>query len=127
MRSGELMALEWEDVDMDNNIIQVSNSFNKKIKGIKCTKNRTWRNVDVNGQLKNLLIELRRERPNDNHVLPHFSEWKNGYAGEVLRKFLQSIGINKKVVFHTLIACFAAHLLSQGVEPLKVMRMGGMV
>lgn len=81
--------------------------------------------MDVNGQLKNLLIELRRDRPNDTHVLPHFSEWKNGYAGEVLRRFLLSIGINKEVVFHTLRACFATHLLSQGVEPLKVMRMGG--
>lgn len=125
MRSGELMALEWEDVDIDNHIIQVSKSFNKRINGIKCTKNGTWRNVDVNGQLKNLLIELRRERPNDNHVLPQFPEWKHGYAGEVLRRFLMSIGIKKVVVFHTLRACFATHLLSQGVEPLKVMRMGG--
>jgi integrase len=31
----------------------------------------------------------------------------------------------KDVVFHTLRACFATHLLSTGVEPLKVMRMGG--
>ena len=125
MRSGELMALEWEDVDLDNNIIRVTKSFNKRTKKVKCPKNGTWRNVDVNGQLKNLLIELRRERPNDNHVLPHFSEWKNGCGGEVLRRFLKSIGINKVVVFHTLRACFATHLLSQGVEPLKVMRMGG--
>ena len=125
MRSGELMALEWEDVDLDNGIIRVSKSFNKRTKKVKCPKNGTWRNVDVNGQLKSLLIELRRERPNDSHVLPHFSEWKNGNAGEVLRRFLLSIGIKKEVVFHTLRACFATHLLSQGVEPLKVMRMGG--
>ena len=56
---------------------------------------------------------------------PHFPEWKNGNAGEVVRRFLKSIGINKEIVFHTLRACFATHLLSQGVEPLKVMRMGG--
>ena len=32
----------------------------------------------------------------------------------------------KDVVFHALRACFATHLLSTGVEPLKVMRrMGG--
>jgi site-specific recombinase XerD len=39
--------------------------------------------------------------------------------------FLQRIGIEKAVVFHTLRACFATHLLSTGVESLKVMRMGG--
>ena len=39
--------------------------------------------------------------------------------------FLDHIGIKKDVVFHTLRACFATHLLSTGVEPLKVMRMSG--
>ncbi len=39
--------------------------------------------------------------------------------------FLDHIGIKKDVVFHTLRACFATHLLSTGVESLKVMRMSG--
>lgn len=38
---------------------------------------------------------------------------------------MESIGIHKEIVFRTLRACFATHLLSMGVEPLKVMRMGG--
>lgn len=58
-------------------------------------------------------------------MLPQFPEWKNGLGGNVLRMFLERIGIKKDVVFHTLRACFATHLLSTGVEPLKVMRMGG--
>lgn len=58
-------------------------------------------------------------------MLPQFPEWKNGKGGRVLRMFLERIGIRKEVVFHTLRACFATHLLSTGVEPLKVMRMGG--
>lgn len=62
---------------------------------------------------------------NETHVLPQFPEWKNGQGGSVLRMFLEQIGIHKDVVFHTLRACFATHLLSTGVEPLKVMRMGG--
>lgn len=39
--------------------------------------------------------------------------------------FLERICIKKDAVFHTLRACFATHLLSTGVEPLKLMRMGG--
>jgi integrase len=62
---------------------------------------------------------------NESTVLPTFPEWKNGQGGTVLRMFLKKIGIDKDVVFHTLRACFATHLLSTGVEPLKVMRMGG--
>ena len=125
MRSGELMALEWSDVDFKNGIIRVTKSFNIRFKAVKCPKNGTWRNVDINSQLHELLVDLRRERMNEVLVLPRFPIWKSGLAGKVLRMFLVSIGINKHCVFHTLRACFATHLLSTGVEPLKVMRMGG--
>ena len=87
--------------------------------------NGAWRNVDINSQLRAIISELKRERMNETLVLPQFPEWKYGNAGKVLRMFLERIGIPKDVVFHTLRACFATHLLSTGVEPLKVMRMGG--
>jgi integrase len=125
MRSGELMALEWGDIDEKNGIIRVSKSFNKRLQSTKCPKNGTWRNVDINSQLREIICDLGRSRINERFVLPNFPEWKNGNAGEVLRLFLKRIGIHKDVVFHTLRACFATHLLSTGVEPLKVMRMGG--
>lgn len=125
MRSGELMALEWGDIDEENGIIRVSKTYNKRLNATKCPKNGTWRNVDINTQLANLIAELKRERSNEERVLPQFSEWKNGQGGRILRMFLMRIGVEKNVVFHTLRACFATHLLSTGVEPLKVMRMGG--
>ena len=125
MRSGELMALEWGDVDEQNGIIRVTKSYNKRIRSTKCTKNGTWRNVDINSQLAGIIVDLKRSRMNETNVLPQFPEWKNGQGGNVIRMFLERIGINKDVVFHTLRACFATHLLSTGVEPLKVMRMGG--
>ena len=125
MRSGELMALEWGDIDDENGIIRVAKSFNKRLNATKCPKNGTWRNVDISSQLAKLIAELKRERRNERHVLPQFPEWKNGQGGKILRMFLERIGIRKEVVFHTLRACFATHLLSTGVEPLKVMRMGG--
>jgi integrase len=125
MRSGELQALEWGDIDEKNGIIRVSKSFNKRINTNKCPKNGTWRNVDISSQLKDIIQELYRQRLDERLVLPQFPEWKYGDAGKVLRMFLKDIGIQKEVVFHTLRACFATHLLSTGVEPLKVMRMGG--
>ena len=125
MRSGELMALEWSDIDEANGFIRVSKSFNKRMNLVKCPKNGTWRNIDVNSGLADLIQELKRERGNESHVLPRFSDWEHGVGGKVLRMFLERIGIKKDVVFHTLRACFATHLLSKGVEPIKVMRMGG--
>ena len=125
MRSGELMALSWGDIDEKNGIIRVSKSYNKRLQSTKCPKNGAWRNVDINSQLQEIITDLKRTRLNETTVLPMFPEWKNGQAGSVLRMFLSRIGIEKDVVFHTLRACFATHLLSTGVEPLKVMRMGG--
>ncbi len=125
MRSGELIALEWGDIDEQKGIIRVGKSYNKRLNATKCPKNGTWRNVDINSQLAQLIMELKNERRNEIHVLPQFPDWKHGIAGKILRMFLERIGINKEVVFHTLRACFATHLLSTGVEPLKVMRMGG--
>jgi site-specific recombinase XerD len=56
-------------------------------------------------------------------ILPEFADWKYRYAGKVLREFLSLIGIQKALTFYTLRACFATHLLSTGVEAMKVMHM----
>ena len=75
----------------------------------------TWRNVDISSQLQEIISELKNVRLNTKYVLPQYPEWKHGEAGKVLRMFLERIEINKDVVFHTLRACFATHLLSTGV------------
>lgn len=102
MRSGELLALEWGDVDEQNGIIRVSKSYNKRLHSTKCSKNGTWRNVDINSQLSGIIADLKRGRLNEINVLPQFPEWKNGQAGSVIRIFLNRIGIHKDVVFSTL-------------------------
>ncbi len=37
MRSGELYALEWNDVDFENKLVRVSKSFNKRLNVIRST------------------------------------------------------------------------------------------
>lgn len=121
----ELYALDWGDIDDKNGIIRVSKSFCKRSKSVKCPKNGLWRNVDISPQLHELIQELRVVRGNEKSVLPNFPVWKNGDAPKVLRLFLDDIGLTKQIVFHTLRACFATHLLGMGVDASKVMRMGG--
>lgn len=125
MRSGELHALMWSDIDLDNKIIRITKSWNPKLRGIKSTKNSDWRNAHISPDLEDVLIELKNERGNEEFVLPHLTGWDGGYAGTILRNFLKSIGIEKYVNFHTLRACFATHVLASGAEPTQVMKMGG--
>lgn len=125
MRSGELHALKWDDIDEDNGIIRVAKSYNSRLKEFKSTKTGKWRNINISPQLRELLLHLKNTRSDSEFVLVRVSGWREGHAGKILRMFLERIGITKYATFHTLRACFATHLLATGAEPMKVMRMGG--
>jgi len=125
MRSGELYALTWEDIDFENKLITVSKSYNGRLKTIKSTKAGYWRKVPINLELDALLIELRAQRtPEQIHVLPRINQWKRGEAARILREFCVGIGIHD-VCFHALRACFATHLLNAGVTSPVVKKICG--
>ena len=113
MRSGELYALEWNDIDFDNKLITVSKSYNGRLKLIKSTKAGYWRKVPMNKETEALLIELRTQA-NGPNVLPRINQWKRGEAARILREYCVGIGISD-VCFHALRACFATHLLNSGI------------
>ncbi len=125
MRSGELFALKWSNIDFQNRIIRVCESYSWDQKVDKSTKAGYWRNVPISKQLYALLQSLQSLRGDCENVFPRLPGWENGEAAKFLRNFLESIGINDYVVFHTLRACFATHLLATGAEPAKVMAIGG--
>lgn len=123
MRSGELYALSWENVDLDQDTIKVCQSWSKK-DGYKSTKSGYDRIVQIAPPLKTLLRELRLLTGGEGHVLPRLHKWDSGEQARELRMFL--LGNNMTVVrFHDLRATWATVLMSKGVEPVKVMKMGG--
>lgn len=68
--------------------------------------------------------ELKALHPDSKYVLPRFLEWENGEQARILRMFLMSIGL-RPIRFHDLRATLATLLLIKGVEPIKVMVLGG--
>ena len=139
MRTGELQALEVSSVDFENNIINVHSNYvpaerrNPDSLGFGPTKGRYWRQVPMNRTLREFLLKLLRVNgggftdprfPEKRFVLPRIKMWRSGHQAEILRDFCDQIEI-PSVCFHTLRACFATHLLRQGVTTALVMKVAG--
>ncbi len=123
MRNGELYALKWDRINLENNFIVIDSAWNN-VDGIKSTKSGDDRILEIAPDLRYLLAELKVRNGDGEFVLPRISSWNKGEQARELRKFL--IGLNlPQIRFHDLRATWATLLLSSGLEPIKVMKMGG--
>jgi integrase len=123
MRNGELYALTWDKVNLEQRNILVDSSWNSK-DGFKCTKSGDDRMVKIALPLLTLFKELKLKSKDSVFVLPRINRWDIGQQAEALRMFLIGLGL-PPVRFHDLRATWATIMLGKGVEPAKVMVMGG--
>jgi len=123
MRSGELFALKWTDIDLDGRTVSVSKSWNSKI-GITPTKTRRSRIVPVSNDLARFLKERKLKYGTEEFVLPRLSEWEHGDQARVTRDFCEGLGITS-VKFHDLRATFITSLLARGESLARVMSIVG--
>ncbi len=123
MRSGEMYALKWTDIDFDAGIISVNKQWTNK-DGFHELKTGDWRVVPISSDLKSLLLEVRASKGVAEFVLPRLAEWTHGDQAKVLRDFCQSAGITS-IKFHDLRATFITNMLAQGVPLVKVMAIVG--
>lgn len=149
MRTGEMYALRWPDIDFETTLISVTKQWTSK-DGLHQTKSNRNRVVPISPELKKLLAELKRKGPyrerfwqgikgvrrsrnqesnepghefND-LVLPRLSEWRHGEQAKVLASFCRQLGI-EAIKFHDLRATFITNMLAQGVPLVKVMAIVG--
>ena len=122
MRSGELFALNWTDIDFENGYISVNKGWNK-FNGMGPTKNSQNRIVPISKELERFLKGLRLRSSSEN-VLERCRDWQTGCQASVLKKFCEEIGITP-VKFHDLRATFITQLLLKGVPVAKVMAIVG--
>lgn len=124
MRSGELYALKWTDIDFDGRIILVSRAWNSKC-GFTSTKTRRSRVVPVSDDLLTFLRERKfKYGAESEFVLPRLEEWEHGEQARVTREFCDGIGITS-VKFHDLRATFITSLLARGESLARVMSIVG--
>jgi len=124
MRNGELFALKWTDVDWENKLITVSQSYNCRLRTISSTKAGYWRDVPISQDCLRLLENLKSITGSQVFLLPRLTNWNKGIQAKVLRTFCIENGL-PSVRFHTLRACFGTQLLRQGVSSAVVMKIAG--
>lgn len=123
MRSGELQALRWSDVDFVNGIISINKSWTR-FNGEGPTKSAKNRICPMSAESRRFLQELKMQTGSTDHVLPRLWEWEHGCQAQVLRDFCRGIGITP-VKFHDLRATFITQMLNNGVALAKVMTIVG--
>lgn len=124
MRSGEMFALTWDKVNFELRQIKVDSSWNNK-DGFKSTKSGDDRIAEIAPALLPILKELKLKQAGDSHfVLPRLEKWEKGEQARELRMFLTGMGL-PAIRFHDLRATWATIMLGRGIEPIKVMFMGG--
>ncbi len=126
MRSGELHALSWDQIDLEKNTIMVDRSYDSNVKKEGPTKGRYWRTVPINASLRKLILDLKNgpKVTGSSYILPRIKDWDNGDQAVPLKNFLRSLNL-KPIKFHALRACFATQMLANGVPAAVVMKIGG--
>jgi integrase len=124
MRSGELYALRWKDIDFVSKSISVTRSYNGKRQEFKSTKAGYWRQVPISSELEVVLREQHGLTRNEELVFERNHQWERGVQAKVLRQYCFAQGL-PSIKFHALRACFATQMLRSGVEAARVMKICG--
>jgi len=123
MRNGELYALTWDKVNLEQRTLLVDCSWSNK-EGYKSTKSGDDRVVEIAPALLTLLKQLKLQSGDSEYVLPRLTKWDKGEQARELRRFLQGMGM-PVINFHDLRATWATIMMGRGIEPYKVACMAG--
>jgi len=125
MRLGELLALQWGDINLKDNFIWVRRSY--RMGRLNRPKNGKSRKVDMSSQLASVLGEMLRHGFKDVKELV-FKKDGNIMEQSKVRylyiRILKKAGV-RYIKFHGIRHTFCTNLLSKGVSPYYVSRQVG--
>ena len=131
LRRGELLALLWSDLNINEKCLTVSKSVCRGKGELRVTEPKTSnsvRTVYIDDEAIRLLVEDRKKHPFSPYLFP--SPVTGGMYGpdcvaRIHKKLLVKAGIEEHVRFHDLRRTFATLALQNGVDPKTVSSMLG--
>ncbi len=109
LRYAELASLEWSQIDLENNLLILSNRNH-------ITKSKRIRTVPLN-QVAYSILKSRSEKSKGNIIFTYRGERLNENTFSwLMKKQIKKAGINIKLNFHSLRHTFASRLVQKGVS-----------
>lgn len=142
-RSGELLALRWQDVDLDQGIIRIRKSLKKAKHGFELGDTKTpasQRDIDLGARTIQVIREHRARQNQEALALGSAWDSSSGFVfanrvggsldqTNVLRRefrpLLKLAGLPQSIKFHDLRHIFASVALSKGMDLVRVSAMLG--
>lgn len=122
LRRGELMALLWEDLDVENRILSVSKQVVRVNGDLEVTEPKTQnsiRKVALPQQTVDLLIQEHEKHPDNPLMFPSprtGTYWSPDGVSRINKNLLKRAGIDTSVRFHDLRHTFATMAMQSGVD-----------
>ena len=122
LRRGELMALQWEDLNVDDRILSVSKQVtrvNGELVVMEPKTKNAVRKVALSQQAVDLLVMEHEQHPDNPILFPSprtGGYWSPDAVSRINRKLLKNAGIEEHVRFHDLRHTFATMAISSGVD-----------
>jgi integrase len=135
LRKGEIIGLQYSDLDENAKLIHVQYNFVTKKEGIKSPKCGSFRDVPIPGYVKWFIDEVRAEKISDKFVIPNIGNPDKHCDSITIKRAFQrvltSIGISneerrsRRLVVHGLRHTFVSHLSAAGVSEIIIGTLSG--
>ena len=122
LRRGELLALQWDDLNVKDRILSVSKQVTRIDGELVITEPKTKnsvRRVALSQQAVDILVREHEQHPDNPILFPSprtGGYWSPDAVSRINRKLLAMAGIEEHVRFHDLRHTFATMALSSGVD-----------
>lgn len=124
MRRGEILSLEWTDIDFKQGIIQIQSKDGFKPKGIdKKSRTAKVRRIPIHDHLKHLLYKMRQ--PSGKVFTYRGSAYSDNRLRRVLMRIADRAEIKGLTRLHELRHSYATFLVKHGVDIYKVKELLG--